>query len=72
MSCHVYNLYTGFDPSLDFAFDEEPKLSADEPQLPQIDYVQLAAIVRATRELNRPVPCSIIHHSFRSVFDRTG
>jgi hypothetical protein len=64
MSCYVYNLNTSLD-NLDFAFDDKPKLSVEESRLPEIDYVQLAAIVRATRELSRPVPCSIIHHSFR-------
>jgi hypothetical protein len=65
MSCYVYNLNNSLDPSLDFAFDVEPKLSVEESRLPEIDYVQVAAIVRATRELDSPVPCSIIHHSFR-------
>jgi hypothetical protein len=44
MSNYVYDLTIGVDPRLDYAFFDEPRVSADEPQLPEIDYAQLVAI----------------------------
>jgi hypothetical protein len=48
MSYYVYDLTIGLDPSLDFAFIDEPQAFTNEPQLPEIDYVQLVAIARAS------------------------